>query len=210
VTLRNAIADVPAGVLTLTDRVLPDLLPVADHAGFDAVVTKAVRIESPPPQQTAARATSYAALSQIATGNDFAPGAAKKIVVLLTDGESEPVPTSDVARALAGYRFLTVQFWRSNESVYEPDGTREAAYRPDPTARATLHDLAAALGGRSFDESSLGGATSYLRALAGTGPTAPAAATARRRLPLAPYVAVAALLVLLGHLAPPGLRFVTR
>ena len=38
VQLRAAIPEVPAGVATFTDRVLPDLLPVADVAGFDAVV----------------------------------------------------------------------------------------------------------------------------------------------------------------------------
>ena len=47
--LRAAIPQVPAGVATLTDRVLPDLLPVPDVAGFDAVVERGVAIESPPP-----------------------------------------------------------------------------------------------------------------------------------------------------------------
>src|SRR5262249_10864294 len=86
VKLRDAVPDVPAGVLTLTDRVLPDLLPVPDRSGFVGVVDRAVRIESPPPQQTAVRATSYSALRQIATGNVFSPSAKKRVVVLLTDG----------------------------------------------------------------------------------------------------------------------------
>lgn len=206
VRLRDAIADVPAGVLTLTDRVLPDMLPVADRAGFDAVITKAVRIESPPPQQTAVRATGYTALGEIAHGNDFAQSARKKIVVLLTDGESTPVQTSDVARALSGYGFLAVRFWRRDEAVYGPDGVPESAYRPDPSSAATLHDLAAALGGRAFDETDLRSAGAYLRELVGTGPTTAGPATERRRRPLAPYVVLTALLAALAHLAPRGVR----
>lgn len=206
VKLRQAIADVPSGVLTLTDRVLPDLLPVADVAGFDDVALHAVQIESPPPQQTAARATGYSALSQISSGNVFAPSAARRIVVLLTDGESEPVQTSDVARALSGDRFLAVRFWNANESVYDVDGTPEAAYRPDPSGRATLHDLAAALGGRSFDESNLRSAAGYLRSLAGGGPTAQAGATSRRQRPLAPYVVLAALAAVVAHLVASRVR----
>jgi hypothetical protein len=207
VALRNAIPDVPSGILTLTDRVLPDLLPVADRSGFDAVVTKAVRIESPPPQRTAARATTYDALTQIAAGNVFAPGIRTKIVVLLTDGESDPVQTSEVARALAGDRFLALRFWHTGEAVYGPDGSPEAAYRPDPNGAATLHDLATALGGRSFDEAALRPAEGDLRALAGRGPTTPGPATERRRTPLAPYLALAALLAALSHFAPRGLRW---
>jgi hypothetical protein len=206
VALRRAIGNVPTGVLTLTDRVLPDLLPVPDRAGFDAVVTRAVRIESPPPHTTAPRATSYAALGEIASGNVFAPSATKRIVVLLTDGESEPVQTSDVARALSGYRFLAVRFWGADESVYGADGQPEAGYRPDPSSASTLRDLAAALGGRSFDETRLRSAAAYLRSLAGSGPTVAGAATTSRRYPLAPYAALLALVLALAGLAPRGIR----
>jgi hypothetical protein len=69
--LRAAIPEVPAGVATLTDRVLPDLLPVPDIAGFDAVVGRAVTIEDPPPVTNAEVATNYSALGNIATGNYF-------------------------------------------------------------------------------------------------------------------------------------------
>src|SRR5262249_62422381 len=49
VRLRNAIPDVPSGVLTLTDRVLPDLLPVPAVAGFDGAGQRAGRTQSAPP-----------------------------------------------------------------------------------------------------------------------------------------------------------------
>lgn len=206
ITLRNAIPDVPAGVLTLTDRVLPDLLPVADVGGFDGVVNRAVRIESPPPQATSVRATTYSALDEIASGDVFPPSATRRIVVLLTDGESGPVGTSELARTLAGYRFESVQFWSADESVYDPDGKPEAAYRPDPSGRAVLADLASALGGKSFDETQVKAAARYLRSLIGTGKTVAGAATEQRRYPLGPYVALLALLVALAFVAPRGVR----
>jgi hypothetical protein len=206
IALRNAIADVPAGVLTLTDRVLPDLLPVADVGGFDGVVNRAVRIESPPPQATSVRATTYSALGQIASGDVFPPSATRRIVVLLTDGESGPVGTSELARTLAGYRFVAVRFWAADESVYKPDGAPEAAYRPDPSGRSVLADLASSLGGKSFDQTQLKAASRYLRSLAGSGSTVAGAATEERRYPLSPYVALLALLVLLAFLAPAAVR----
>jgi hypothetical protein len=67
-----------------------------------------------------------------------------------------------------------------------------------------LAELAAALGGRSFEESGTQAAASYLRTIIGTGPTA----GTRRVLgqeALAPYVAGAALALLLVVALPPGL-----
>ena len=206
VTLRNAIPDVPAGVLTLTDRVLPDLLPVPDVGGFDGVVDRAVGIESPPPESTSYRATSYSALGQIATGDVFPPSATRRIVVLLTDGESGPVDTGELARTLAGYRFEAVRFWASDESIYDPDGRAEAAYRPDPSGRALLADLAGSLGGKSFEQGQLKAATRYLRSLAGTGSTVAGAATEQHRYPLGPYVALIGLLALLASFGLGAVR----
>jgi hypothetical protein len=211
IRLRATIPQVESGVLTLTDRVLPDLLPVADLQGFDGVVQRAVRIESPPPRDSSIRATSYGALGDIPSGNDFSTSASRRIVVLLTDGESNPVKAGDLAGRLAaarGYRFVAIRFWRGNESVYDADGKPEAGYRPDPSGQTTLRDLAAALGGRSFEESHVGAAAAYLRRLAGTGLTVRAAGVERSRFPLAPYAALAALLCLLAALGPS--RFAPR
>src|ERR1700716_517772 len=56
-----------------------------------------------------------------------------------------------------GSRFVAVRFWQGNETVYGSAGKAEAAYRPDPSGRTTLLDLAAALGGRSFEGAGGGG-----------------------------------------------------
>jgi hypothetical protein len=199
VRLRGAIPQVPSGLLTLTDRVLPDLLPVPDVEGFDGVARGAVRIESPPPRSTSTRATDFGALAGISSGNVFAPSASRRLVVLLTDGESRTASASALARALPaakGYRFAAVRLWNADESVFDEDGKPEAAYRPDPSGAAALDDLAGSLGGRSFGEGQLGAASSYLRSLAAGGPTVRAGGTKHERLTLAAYVAAAGLVAL--------------
>jgi hypothetical protein len=203
--LRAAIADVPAGVATLTDRVLPDLLPIAGTASFDAVVTHAVAIESPPPQASAVRATAFSSLPEITSGNYFDPSAKRRLVVLLTDGESSPIETNSLATAFAparGYRFLAVRLWQPGEAVYDADGKAEAAYRPDPLGRVVLDSVAAATGGRAFEESKVADAAAYLRHAVGTGRVSASRSATVTRQPLAPYLAGAGLLLLAVCFAP--------
>jgi hypothetical protein len=205
VQLRASVPQVSSGIATLTDRVLPDLLPVADPAGFDAVARRAVAIESPPPRDQSVRATTYGALAEIASGNYFDPTASRRIVVLLTDGESNPVDASTIAGGLPaskGYRLVAVRIWNGDEAVYGPGGKPEAAYRPDPSGLAVLDGLTAALGGQTFEESRLGAASSTLQSLAGSGPTAIARGESQSRTSLAPFLVAAALLLLLLSVAP--------
>jgi VWA domain-containing protein len=201
--LRAAIPEVAAGIATLTDRVLPDLPPVPDAGGFDGVLQQAVSIDSPPPAETMTRATTYGPLGFVPAGNYFDLRARRRIVVLLTDGESNPVDAGMIGRALSakrGYRLLAVRVWRSGEAVYRSNGVAQPAYRPDPGGRAILAAVAAAAGGRSFEEDQVGTASTYLRRLAGHGPTRQVPGTEPRRTALAPYVAVAAILLFLASL----------
>jgi hypothetical protein len=194
--LRAEIPDVEAGVATLTDRVLPNLLPVADGAAFDATIDDAVGIEAPPPRVSTIRATTYEALNAIRSGNVFGVGASRKIVVLLTDGESAQFSGAEVGRGLAGIRLLAVRFWSARESIYGTGGATDAAYRPDPAGAELLDELAVAMRGRAFDESRLASAASALHRLAEAGPTIEAPTGRRHTTPLAPYVAALALLPL--------------
>ena len=204
VRLRAAIPEVASGVATLTDRVLPDLLPVADTSGFDGVVRHAVGIESPGPRSQSVRATTYAALAGIPAGNYFDPSAKRRLVVLLTDGESTPVDSGEITRTLSaarGYELVTVRVWQARESVFGSDGRPEAEYRPDPAGREILAGLAAAAGGRAFEERQLGSASAYLRRIAGHGPTVVSRGTSRDRVPLAPYLAALALALFVAAVA---------
>jgi hypothetical protein len=204
--LRAAIPQVEAGVATITDRVLPDLLPVADPNSFDSTLRRSVGIEQPPPQAASVTATTYQALTNVVSGNFFEPHARRRVVVLLSDGESRPYDVTAVARSLGrapGVDLVTVRLSKGNESIFDADGRREPAYHADPTGQATLRELADATGGKAFDESQLGAARSALRDLVGSGPTKSTSAVERQATPLAPYLALASL-------APLALLFARR
>ncbi len=208
IRLRAAIPIVASGVATLTDRVLPNLLPVADRTGFDGVMALGVAIESPPPKDSAVRATAFDALGAIPGGGFFAPGTRTRLVVVLTDGESVPVQTDELVRAFGsvpGFHVVVVRFWRPGEAIFDAGGRREAAYRPDSSSGALVDGLVAALGGSAYGETELAAAGRRLSELAGNGPAAAVPGTSTTREALAPpLIAVSILLlaVLLAGMSP--------
>jgi hypothetical protein len=145
------------------------------------------------------RATSYGALAAVPSAGYFAPTATRRVVVLLTDGESTPTDTGAVAQAFAargGYELVAVRFWGPDETVYGAGGRPDAAYRPDPSGRAVLAALAGAVRGRAFEEDAVNAAVSAVRADVGRGPTVAAAGADRTRTLLAPYLVGVSLLLL--------------
>jgi hypothetical protein len=189
--LRASIPDVESGIATLTDRVLPNLLPVADIPSFDATLQRSVGIEQPPPRSAAVRATTYGALSEIAAAGFFAGTAKRRVVVLLTDGESAPFDPGAVAASLRPAGLIVMRFWRAGESI-----PGEPSYRPDPVGAATLAALAAAAGGRAFGEGDIAPVGAAIRARVSSGPTARVTTRRREETALAPFVVLAALVPL--------------
>jgi von Willebrand factor type A domain len=197
--LRAAIPEVPSGIATLTDRVVPNLLPSNDAAAFNSTLKDTVLLQRPPPLSVETVATTLQALSATANQGFFTPKEPKRLVVVLTDGESRPFNPSAVARAFGtppGVKLTLVHVWDENERVYGPDGKPEDAYRPDDASGSMLDTLAGATGGRAFGEDELAGAAAALRAAAGTGPTTTRGSTPKTTT-LAPYVAAASLIPLL-------------
>ena len=195
--LHSELTDIPSGVATLTDRVLPDLFPTGDAAAFASTLSH-VGIEQPPPQSIEVNATTFAPLADLATQGYFAPGARRRLLVVLTDGETHAFSAAAVARALrsgVGVKLAVVHVWAGGERVFGRSGQPES-YRPDPQSGLPLANLAAAAGGRVFGEHDLGAAESYTRSALGTGPTT-ARGHAVRTTPLAPYLAATALVPLL-------------
>ena len=108
------------------------------------VVRRGVSIESPPPQASAVRATSYDALAADPRRRLLRPaGARRRIVVVLTDGESAPVQTGDIAAAFAatpGYQLALRPVLARRRGVFDADGRAEPA--TGPTVRRRLARLA--------------------------------------------------------------------
>lgn len=192
VTLRKAIPDVPSGVASFTDRLLPNLFPTSDQGVFAATVDRSVGIERPPPGGSALTVTTFDALDAVTKDAYFTPGRKRLLLIVLTDAESQDFDAQRLHDTLGaqGIRTVLVRVGSSRERVFGREGLPEADYRPEPTAQ-TVQRFVAATGAQSFTEHDLGSAADRLRADAGTG--------ARVRLgneldstDLAPYLVLAA------------------
>ena len=193
-TLRATVADVPVGIASLTDRLLPHLFPSGDPQLFDAVLDRSVRDEHPPPERDwVGRATTFAPLSKLATTNFYAPTAKKRAVVLLTDGETRPYSLPALVDLLGRSPAIVpvaIHVWREREQVWT--GSRiEGDYTADPTSREAVSELAAATGGTHFGEGEVGDAARAVRAALGPG-EAVAVGESRSIVALAPWLVLAA------------------
>ncbi|MDX6543648.1 MAG: hypothetical protein QOK32_1251 [Gaiellaceae bacterium] len=195
--LHSELAEIPSGVATLTDRVLPDLFPTGDPAAFDSTVQH-MKAEQPPPQSIELNASTFAPLADVASEGYFTPAARRRLLVVVTDGDSRAFNVSALARALRagpGISLILIRVWAQGERVFGPSGQPEA-YRPDPQSGVALAGLAAAAGGRVFAARDTAGAAAFARSALGSGPTT-ARGSETRTTPLAPYVAAVSLVPLL-------------
>jgi von Willebrand factor type A domain len=205
IDLAAQFGDLPIGVATFTDRVLPDLFPTPDRAAFDSTVDS-VGIEDPPPQNVSTVATNFDALESLATSGFFPDGVHKRAVVLVTDGESAPFDAGSIASTLLshGVRLIVIRVGDGRDRVWTPTGKPEAGYRPDPAgARRSVADLESALGDRRGES-----AAAFVRRAVGIGPSAPVGVQTRT-VTLAPVPAVVALvlLILIFRPSPPARRY---
>jgi hypothetical protein len=211
IAMRNALPQFPSGVATFTDRILPDLLPDDDPAVFDSTVEHAVAIEEPPPSMQSVVATTLGALTEVGTQNFFPPAVKKRLVVLLTDGESAPFDAPQVAHALAsgpGIKLILVHVWARNETVYD-QGRPESAYHEDDASGEMLASLASTTGGHVYGEHAIASAIATAKADLGRGPSVVQGQTEQTRS-LATYVALVALLPLLFVVWPGSWGMVIR
>lgn len=192
--LRASLGGVPVGLASLTDRVLPHLFPNPDEAIFRATIDKSIGIERPPPGGTfRTTATRLDALTSIRTLRFFSPTARRRLLIVLTDGESLPVN-----RARLGVQLLRdpridtifVQFWGSDERVFTRK-VPERQYLPDPSSRRLLDGVARATGASVYTERDVGRAARKALTLLGNGPTV-VEGEQRSAIALAPYLAFAA------------------
>jgi hypothetical protein len=190
VVLQDQLRDIPLGIASFTDRVLPHLFPTVDQRVFRETTREALGIERPPPSTSVGtNVTSLDALGVVPTLAFFKPAAEKRAMVVFTDGESQPVTT--LATDFAGEPRIDVTFVRmgdGSERIWE-SGVAEAGYTPDPNAADTLAAAAAAIEGRVLDEGQMAEAAAAVRSALGTGPTSPRRIEGNRQA-LMPYVAL--------------------
>jgi len=194
--LRFGLVEIPTGVASLTDRLLPHLFPTLSATAFTATVDRAVEIDRPPPERRANRATAFAALGDLGRQNFFGASARVRVAIILTDGESVPFNLGELRSLLLRGRVAAyfVHVWHPEDRVYGSRGERES-YRPDPGSRAILERVAREVGGGFFSEQELPAALAAVRRRLGEG-TIASRGQELRAVALAPYVVAAAALPL--------------
>jgi hypothetical protein len=196
--VRTRLGQVPAGVASMTDRLLPHLFPTPDRQVFAATVERTVGIDQPPPVNWNRTATTLGALSALATRNFFSRDVRRRVAVVFTDAESRAFATENVGalfRRQPRVRPIFVRVGNVDERVYPIGGELENAYRPPLTAATAIRALAAATGGEAFEESELGDVVEAAKRAVGTGRTE-VRGNERNKLALAPYSVALAFLPL--------------
>jgi hypothetical protein len=197
ISLRALLPSVEAGIASFTDRPVPNLFPTPSQSAFAATALRALAINAPPPgPQGTLRSSSFEGLGAIPRDLYFPPSTSRRLIVVLTDGESRPFDVRRAARPFGSkYMLLFLRFWSGDERVFDVDGTEES-YLPDASTTANTDRLVRAVPhGASFDETQLAEAAAAARSFLGSGPTK-RVGDAPRPVPLAPWFLAAGLLPL--------------
>src|SRR5712691_1328543 len=197
--LRARLGNLPVGIASLTDRVLPHLFPSVSVNAFNATLDESLAVDRPSMSLAYGNAlgTKLGALADLVTGNYFEPTAKKRVVVVFTDGETLKDRLSALpARFKDGnLHVFFFHYWSLDQRVYNAAGQIIPAYLPDPNATAALDGLAQSTSSKVFKPGQVGQAAAAVRAVIGKGPTR-ARGRELNSLLLAPYVLLFALLPL--------------
>lgn len=191
--IRSQLPAVPAGVAQFTDWTVPHLFPTVNPSTFRHVLERSVYVESLGSRETDVVATDLNALAAFAGDSYFSPEASRRVLVVLTDGESPPVSTGLARLRRTGIRTSFVHVWGADESIWRPRGA-EPQYRPDASSSRVLAEAAGVVAGRVFDEDQTGDIVRWARTELGEGPTRPR--EQRDLFALMPYVLIAAVVPL--------------
>jgi von Willebrand factor type A domain len=192
--LADRLPEVPIGIASLTDRVLPHLFPTVDRGLLAATLQKTMGVESPGPSvfYIGTRATTYEALADLPTLSYFTPATTRRVVVVFTDGETRPLAGSLPAafEKEPHVDAVFVRLWDARERI-NVTGVPEVDYAPDPGSEADLGRIAASIDGAVVGEGETARLEEVVADLLGTGPTRARENEGTRRS-LMPWVALAA------------------
>ena len=192
--LSEALPNVPLGLASMTDRVLPHVFPTTDGRVVSAALRDAMGVERPGPSIsfTGGPTTTFDSLVAVPRFNYFPPTARRRVLVVLTDGETRPLEQnlSSAFRRKPAIETFFVRFWSATERIYE-SGVPEDAYQPIQANGAALKQVAAQIAAHVFSEHEPAAVIAAVRHTLGTGPTKDQIIEGERR-PLMPWVTLAA------------------
>lgn len=196
--LAEELPEVPLGLASMTDRVLPHVFPTTDTRVVLEALDESMGVERPGPtvSLTGTPTTTLDSLAAVARLNYFSPTARKRLLVVLTDGETRPLE-QDLSTPFARrprIKTIVVRLGAQGEEVFT-GGVPEDAYQPLEGSGAVLHQVASQVEGRVFSEGEAGAVVATARDVLGTGPTRQRIIEGERRA-LMPWVTLAAFLPL--------------
>jgi hypothetical protein len=191
--LAGGLTEIPVGVASLTDGLLPHLFPTTDRRVLAATLEKTLSVESPGPSRFySGRATTFDALTAATNLNYFPQAAKKRVLVVLSDGETRPLD-EDLASAFRReprVRTVFVHVWHPDERIYLT-GVAEFGYSADPRSETSLARVASMVDARVVAENDSAGLLRAVEELVRSGPT-----VGRRhegnRLALMPWITLVA------------------
>ncbi len=185
--------DIPVGLATMTDRILPNVMPTTNDALILRTIDESVGINEPPPSRPYPYLATnlQTALFPLPMSHLFPIGMRHPILVIFTDGESAPLPSGygDLVAKELTIPPLFVQVSAPNERVYI-DGHVDPRYHPDPQSTGVLDQFAGQTNGQVFSENDLSGLLHTIRTEAGP-VRSKATILGFERVPLGPWVLLA-------------------
>lgn len=195
-SMRGALPELPIGIASLTDRVLPLVFPSANPDTFERVLRYSIGVDRPPSRDANnTRASALDATVAVAERHFFR-GIERRLLVVFTDAETRRLHPAALSRAFgdSGLETILIRVGDADERIYRPDGSEEP-YSPDPGSAAAARAYAEAVGGRAFNEDEVDAAIDVARDAIGSGPTAVRVEASDVR-PLGPFVFLGALVPL--------------
>ena len=131
-TIHEGLLDVPTGVATLTNRMMPLLFPTADERGVSAVLARSVRIMQPRPARlTAPRATQLGSLTLAADRSYYNPEARRRALVVFSDLDTDYFSLEATLKLLRDHHIepFVVRVAVAGESIFD---ARRAPARVPP------------------------------------------------------------------------------
>ena len=153
--IRGRLRDVPVGLASLTNRLVPHVFPTPRAGVFNTTLERAVGIEKPPPDTaTGALQTALGALTVLKTHNFYSPRARRRVAVVFTDGETLPVAPDAFAsfRRRPAIELVFVRYWHPDERIFRPELPVDRTYRTDLESTATFTSFARAIRAPIFRE----------------------------------------------------------
>ena len=198
--VRAALGDVPTGVATLTNRMMPLLFPTGDDRAVTAVIEHSLRIMQPRPVvYSTARESSLAALGLAADRSYFDPSARKRALVVFTDMDSDSFSIDGTLRVLRQHRIepFVVRMARPGERIFDSKGRPYDYVSVSTVSVAGLRQAT----WQAFEEDEPRPLVAAIRGYLGDGPIAGSGLVESQRS-LAPITALLALAVAAGLLVP--------